>query len=200
MADSFLDTVNKNEPCQVMPPTNLPMACSLSRSKTLSRQGLLQWFREGKLPGKGFALVDLRRTYFEVCWMPIQRRQHVNWHALQGGTIKGSLNLPAQSLYPAIPTLYSLLSISKVKHVVWYCGQFLFCEPKEENIILFSLYLGSSSGRGTRAAGWFADYIVEQGETSMKSLVLEGGIRGWATAGSEYTELMSEYDVSLWTK
>ena len=41
---------------------------------------------------------------------------------------------------------------------------------------------------------------MEQGESSMKSLVLEGGIRGWATAGSEYTELMSEYDVSVWTK
>ena len=72
MAESFLDTINKNEPCQVMPPTNLPWHAAYptprSFAASLSRQGLLQWFREGKLPGKGFALVNLRRTDFEVCW------------------------------------------------------------------------------------------------------------------------------------
>ena len=46
---------------------------------------------------------DLRRTDFEICWECPFRE---DWHALQGGTIKRSLNLPAQSLYPAIPTLY----------------------------------------------------------------------------------------------
>lgn len=40
----------------------------------------------------------------------------------QGGTIRGSINLPAQTLYPTIPTIYSLLSQSPVKEVVWYCG------------------------------------------------------------------------------
>lgn len=34
----------------------------------------------------------------------------------------------------------------------------------------------------------------------MKSLVLEGGFKGWTTAGFGYTELMNEYDVSVWTK
>jgi arsenical-resistance protein 2 len=28
---------------------------------------LLQWFREGKQPGRDFVLVDVRRTDFEVC-------------------------------------------------------------------------------------------------------------------------------------
>ncbi|KAE8351244.1 Rhodanese-like domain-containing protein [Aspergillus coremiiformis] len=129
---------------------------------TLSRQELLQWFRQGKRPGKDFVLVDLRRIDFE------------------GGTIRGSLNLPAQSLYPTIPTIYTLLRASKVAHVVWYCG--------------------SSRGRGVRAAGWFADYLDEQGETFLTSLVLEGGIKGWATAGPEYTEWMNEYDAAVWLK
>jgi hypothetical protein len=86
---------------------------------SLSRQELLQWFREGKRAGTDFVLVDLRRTDFEVC-----RGITVDIHAdiTQGGTIQGSLNLPAQSLYPTIPTLYSLLSNGTVKHVVWYCG------------------------------------------------------------------------------
>ena len=42
---------------------------------------------------------------------------------LQGGTIRGSLNLPAQSLYPSIPTLYAVLSAARVEKVIWYCGQ-----------------------------------------------------------------------------
>ncbi|GLA28332.1 hypothetical protein AnigIFM63326_005904 [Aspergillus niger] len=79
-----------------------------------------------------------------------------------------------------IPTIYSLLSQSPVKEVVWYCG--------------------SSKGRGVRAASWFADYIELQGETRLRSLVLEGGIKGWATAGKEYTDLMDEYDASAWAE
>jgi arsenical-resistance protein 2 len=32
----------------------------------------------------------------------------------------------------------------------------------------------------------------------MESLVLRDGIKGWATAGSEYIELMLEYDAKAW--
>jgi arsenical-resistance protein 2 len=32
----------------------------------------------------------------------------------------------------------------------------------------------------------------------MESLVLEGGIKGWAAAGDDYTRLMDEYDESKW--
>jgi hypothetical protein len=39
----------------------------------------------------------------------------------QGGTIRGSINLPAQSLYPSIPTLYSVLKAGGVQKVIWYC-------------------------------------------------------------------------------
>jgi arsenical-resistance protein 2 len=159
---------------------------------SLPRQELLQWFREGKRAGTDFVLVDLRQTDFEVC-----RGITVDIHAdiKQGGTIQGSLNLPAQSLYPTIPTLYSLLSNGKVKHVVWYCGEFpsqLWPEfPNSDNT-------GSSRGRGTRAAGWFADYLEERQDGELKSLVLEGGIKGWATEGAEYTALMDEYDAAVW--
>ncbi|KAJ5794061.1 hypothetical protein N7457_000660 [Penicillium paradoxum] len=129
---------------------------------SISREELLQWIRDGKQAGKDYVLVDLRRTDYE------------------GGTIQGSLNLPAQSLYPTIPTLYSLVSNSSAKYVIWYCG--------------------SSGGRGTRAAGWFADYLEEKQDTVVKSLVLTGGIKGWAAAGLEYTALMDGYDASVWSK
>jgi arsenical-resistance protein 2 len=39
----------------------------------------------------------------------------------QGGTIRGSINLPAQSLYPTIPALYSVLKAAGVRKVIWYC-------------------------------------------------------------------------------
>ena len=60
--------------------------------------------------------------------------------------------------------------------------------------------LGSSGGRGTRAAGWFADYLEAKHDKEVKSLVLLGGIKGWAAAGPEYTSLMDGYDTSVWTK
>ncbi len=60
--------------------------------------------------------------------------------------------------------------------------------------------LASSRGRGTRAAGWFADYLSDRGDDDMQSLVLVNGIKGWATAGPEYTEWMDEYDESAWSK
>jgi len=34
----------------------------------------------------------------------------------------------------------------------------------------------------------------------MQSLILTGGIKGWATAGPEYTEAMLEYDSKVWEK
>ncbi|KAJ5929547.1 Rhodanese-like protein [Penicillium verhagenii] len=138
------------------PPWHAAYPAPRKTTGSISRLEILRWFNAGKKVGKDFVLVDLRRTDFE------------------GGTIRGSLNIPAQSLYPTIPTLYSLLSQARVPKMVWYCG------------------------RGTRAAGWFAGYIEEQKDGVMESLVLEGGIKGWAAAGDEYTRLMDEYDASKW--
>lgn len=57
---------------------------------------------------------------------------------------------------------------------------------------------GSCNGRGPRTAAWFKDYLEQKGDTSMQSLILEGGIKGWVKAGPEYTELMEEFDASKW--
>lgn len=45
-------------------------------------------------------------------------------HSLQGGTIRGSLNLPAQSLWYSLDTLYDLCRASGVSLVIFYCGAF----------------------------------------------------------------------------
>ncbi|RYP44261.1 hypothetical protein DL768_009265 [Monosporascus sp. mg162] len=75
--------------------------------KTITRAELLAVMKEngGSIPGRDFVLVDLRRM------------DH------KGGTIRGSINLPAQSLYPSIPTLHEIFKAAGVRKVIWYCGE-----------------------------------------------------------------------------
>ncbi|KAK3326808.1 Rhodanese-like domain-containing protein [Apodospora peruviana] len=131
----------------------------------ISREEVLEMLKSDvSVPGRDFVLVDLRRNDFE------------------GGTIRGSINLPAQSLYPTLATVYNLFKASGVRKVIWYCG--------------------SSTGRGSRAARWFADHLAkpEVNDTTMQSLALLGGVRGWANAGHEYVQWMDEYDEAVWSK
>ncbi|OAA68219.1 Rhodanese-like protein [Niveomyces insectorum RCEF 264] len=133
------------------------LAAAISREAVL---GMLNGSKD--TAGRDFVLVDLRRNDHE------------------GGTIRGSINLPAQSLWPTLSTFYELVKSAGLRKVIWYCG--------------------SSGGRGTRAAGWFADYLAQKEDNSTESLVLVGGIKGWANAGDEYVQWMDEYDESVWRK
>ena len=122
----------------------------------------------------------------------------------QGGTIRGSINLPAQSLWPTIPTLYEIFKAADLRRIIWYCGRFIcFMSPEcPMTCLLLSGALmqpGSSRGRGNRAASWFADHIESKGDSNMKSLVLLEGIKGWAAAGGEYLRWMDEYEESVWS-
>lgn len=78
-------------------------------------------------------------------------------------------------------------------HPVAFCAAILSLQKHSSNRLL-----GSSRGRGNRAAAWFADYIDEQQDTSMHSLVLEGGIKAWAAEKGEFVQYMQEYDESKW--
>jgi len=109
-----------------------------------------------------FLLVDVRRTDWE------------------GGTIKFSLNLPAQSFYQSRKTLLDLCDRAGIKQVIFYCG--------------------SSNGRGPRCASWFQDYIDDIAKfsrrSSLKVLVLTGGIKGWV---KEFEgSMMEEFDEKYW--
>jgi arsenical-resistance protein 2 len=141
----------------------------------LKKERLLSLFQTlGSVLDAGMLLIDLRRTDYE------------------GGTIRGSLNLPAQSFYYNMPTLYRLCKgdgVNVMTRVVFYCG--------------------SSSGRGPRCAAWFGEYIKarfkeENGEVpdtvepDIKSFVLEGGVKGWAAAGEVYTQYMDGYVAEHW--
>ncbi|GAW22545.1 hypothetical protein ANO14919_120840 [Xylariales sp. No.14919] len=128
---------------------------------SLTREEVLAKLRTGGV-GREFILVDVRRNDYE------------------GGTIRGSINLPAQSLFPTIPTLYQVFKNAGIKCIIWYCG--------------------SSRGRGTRAAGWFNDHIREQGDENMRSVILTGGIKGWANSGEDFVEFMDGYVSEYWTQ
>ncbi|KAH5721113.1 hypothetical protein HBI20_100230 [Parastagonospora nodorum] len=105
-------------------------------------------------------VVDVRRTDYE------------------GGTIKGSINLPAHSFYMNRAVLFDLCKRAGVKKVAFYCG--------------------SSNGRGPRCSGWFADYIGDQGDTDIESLTLGGGIKDWVKAGEPYIQHMEGFDAEYW--
>ncbi|GAB1315227.1 Arsenical-resistance protein 2 [Madurella fahalii] len=131
-----------------------------SEVTTISREEVLAMLKATPLGSRDFVLVDLRRNDFD------------------GGTIRGSINLPAQSLYPTLPTLFTMFKAAGMRKIIFYCG--------------------SSRGRGSRATGWLADHISSAGDTSMQSLALAGGIKGWAKAGGEYVEWMDEYNAAVW--
>ncbi|KAF1986243.1 hypothetical protein K402DRAFT_394102 [Aulographum hederae CBS 113979] len=121
----------------------------------------------------GMLLVDVRRNDYE------------------GGTLRGSLNLPAQSFYMNRKTLYRLCKgdgVNVITRVIFYCG--------------------SSTGRGPRCAGWFADYVAEVGSSEdipenmlePQVFTLEDGIKGWVKGGKDYQYFMDGFDSEYWTK
>lgn len=126
-----------------------PTAFPAPRTKApeISADEVMQMFDDMdiKPEPRSFLLVDVRRTDWE------------------GGTIKTSLNLPAQSFYQSRKTLLDLCDRANIKQVIFYCG--------------------SSSGRGPRCAAWMQDYIDDVSKFGRKSslqvLVLRGGIKGW---------------------
>lgn len=156
-----------------------------SDAKPVSRDDVLRLVKSDTAPGDGFVLVDLRRDDFE------------------GGTILGSINLPAQSIFQTIPSLYNLFKAAGTRKVIWYCGQSDTDAALARDIICFCLWVvdhlvGSSLHRGNLAAAWFDDYIAERSDTAMQSLVLTGGIKGWAAAKGEFVRYMQDYDESKW--
>ncbi|KAK4187913.1 hypothetical protein QBC35DRAFT_497635 [Podospora australis] len=97
-----------------------------------------------------------------------------------GGTIVGSLNLPAHSFYLSRKILYDLCRQASVKRIIFYCG--------------------SSNGRGPRCAAWMQDYIDSvqdpTEEARLEAQVMTGGIRGWIKAYKG--DMMEGYDEKVW--
>jgi arsenical-resistance protein 2 len=93
---------------------------------TVTREEVLAMakLQEESTAGGDFIFIDLRRTDHEVMSIRPARRNHTaRFHSdiAKGGTIQGSINLPAQSLHPTIPALYALFKAAGLRKVIWYC-------------------------------------------------------------------------------
>jgi arsenical-resistance protein 2 len=138
-----------------------------SAPPTISADAVMKLFDDMDLSPtpRTFLLVDVRRTDWE------------------GGTIKTSLNLPAQSFYQTRKTLFDLLERGGFKEVIFYCGEFNFCGECVSKEGSNGSAVGSSSGRGPRCAGWMQDYIDDIAKFGRKSEIkvftLAGGIKNW---------------------
>lgn len=106
-------------------------------------------------------IIDVRRTDYE------------------GGSIRGSLNIPAQGFWWNRGMLYELAYKADIEWVVFTCG--------------------SSNGRGPRCAAWFLEHVRNvAGDSDMQVMVLEGGVKGWVKAGPSYQALMDGFDAKHW--
>lgn len=168
---------------------------------SITRAELLSKIHRGYETGVDFLLIDLRRTDFEVYYAPMHQFQTYTdalnaCRSSQGGTIRGSLNIPAQTLYHSLHTVLKLCVAPGVKSVIFYCSERLSTVFPLRSVLIQPT--DSSRGRGTRAAGWFDDLIQDEGVTSLRSLILLEGIEGWANAGPEYVKLMDGYGSKAW--
>lgn len=77
-----------------------------STAPTVSRDEVLSDLSSGHL-----LVVDVRRTDYE------------------GGTIRGSINLPAHSFYLNRGVLYRLCKGAGIRRVAFYCGEFVLLMP-----------------------------------------------------------------------
>lgn len=110
-------------------------------------------------------IVDVRRTDYE------------------GGLIRGSINMPAQSLWWNRGILYELAYKSDIEWVVFTCGS---CKE---------------NSRGARCAAWFLEHVRNTvGDEDMQVGALEGGLKGWIKAGPQYTQFMDGFDIDFWKR
>jgi arsenical-resistance protein 2 len=129
-----------------------------------------------------FLLVDVRRTDWE------------------GGTIKTSLNLPAQSFYQTRKTLFDLLERGGFKMVIFYCGESSLGEESLGEEDANGGTPGSSNGRGPRCAGWMQDYVDDVAKFGRKSdlkvFTLAGGIKNWVKQFEG--ALVDQFEAQYW--
>jgi rhodanese-related sulfurtransferase len=82
--------------------------------------------------------------------------------------ITGAINLPAQTFYPLLPMLTSILG--KIPIVIFHCS--------------------SSQGRATRCAGWLQDTLPPGSQC--KVFILDGGMKAWRARFGEDAKMIIE--------
>ena len=124
--------------------------------------------RHARLHHRRCATHRHRRTSVLVICQVCRASQESCDDALRQAMITGAINLPAQTFYPLLPTLTSILG--KFPVVIFHCS--------------------SSLGRATRCAGWLQDSLPLDSEC--KVFILEGGMKGWRARFGEDTQTIIE--------
>lgn len=173
-------------------------APSTTQVDAIQAEELLTRLQAGQRSGSDFLLIDLRRNDHTVCRLVLcwilrlamcVSTLYCSCSLLsQGTTISGSLNLPAQTVWYSLSTILALCEAAKINLVIWYCGMIIFMSTCIKVTCKLTLHSGSSRGRGSRAAAWFRDYLQEQGKTHIRSVILEGGFKGWMASGEDFVQ------------
>jgi arsenical-resistance protein 2 len=164
-----------------------------STAAILPKEQLVRQFAFlGDILTAGTLLVDVRRDDFD------------------GGTIKGSLNIPAQGFYLSMPALHRLCvgdGVDVITRVVFYCGVCLAVSSYVDIVDIGEcpalILAGSCGSRGPRCAGWFKDYVADMAvkacePAKIEVFALEGGIKGWVAAGDQYLRCMDGFKPEHW--
>ncbi|KAE9388267.1 S-adenosyl-L-methionine-dependent methyltransferase, partial [Gymnopus androsaceus JB14] len=138
-----------------------------------SSTALLQWWDAYPTPKSNVGNISvsevislLQSDKTEYAVIDVRRDDHA------GGHVKGSFQHPAQTFYDELPAFFE--KYSAMKQVIFYCQR--------------------STGRGTRCAKWYQDYLEEHRTGSASQvLIMTGGIRAWLDALSKNDQLIG-YD------
>ncbi|KAK4995649.1 hypothetical protein LTR66_004576 [Elasticomyces elasticus] len=164
---------------------------------TISRQELRDLMDQGDNVGKDFVLVDLRRADHEVS-QALSGPLRLSAIVEQKGRAALSVDLSTSLRRACIRQSQHCIRSSRERVITTLA----ICKRcwRSRKLITKSAETGSSRGRGNRAAAWFDDYIQDRGDSDMNSCALLDGIKGWASADKEFTDLMDEYVEAVWKK
>lgn len=192
------------------PPWHAAYPLPRNSPATISREEVLGMIKRSvENPNRDYVLVDLRRNDFEV--KLTGTLQTPMCEADRARAVRSDIQLifPHRACtlpYPPYTRSSKTQASAKSSGIV-VCSPCPFQSSRSPTNPPLQLVhrtnqllctLASSKGRGNRAAGWFADYITDQGDDQMESLALAEGVKGWATAGPDYVQHMIEYDANSW--
>jgi arsenical-resistance protein 2 len=107
-----------------------------------------------------------------------------------GGTIRGSLHIPARGFWWNRGVVYELAYKADVE---WVCFVGLDDEDDEDE------GGGKTVSRAEVCAGWFADHVRGTvGDGDMQILVAEAGLEGWVQGGEGFVTLMDGFERGVW--
>ncbi|KAJ3129739.1 hypothetical protein HK100_008445 [Physocladia obscura] len=99
-----------------------------------------------------------------------------------GGTVKGAINVHAQTFYLQLDEFVA--KYSTIPIIFFFCNSSSLSEFK--------------IGRGPRCAGWYQDALDAKNIKTSRAVILAAGIKGWINQYKNDTELTQDFDEEWW--